>query len=200
MTGEGILLATMVQQYFGQSASHVRGLIRDTPADQRQIIFERILSATLGGVQMKKCTPVDNMEQGSARVELEFGLGRFGQMLRQRLLMLKPGLLGAASPYRFPAKERKWPIQLTAQVTRSTVEVKLPDGFLADEIPDPVKMAGAYGSYQAGWKVTGNLLHFEETLEVKDLLAPASDYAKVREFFDGVATAQQSPVVLLKKP
>jgi hypothetical protein len=39
----------------------------------------------------------------------------------------------------------------------------------------------------------------KETLEVRETLAPASSYSKVREFFEFVAGAHSAPVVLVKQ-
>jgi hypothetical protein len=36
-------------------------------------------------------------------------------------------------------------------------------------------------------------------LEVRDIVAPASDFAKVRDFFDKVAGVESAPVVLIRQ-
>jgi hypothetical protein len=35
--------------------------------------------------------------------------------------------------------------------------------------------------------------------EIRDMVAPASDFAKVRDFFDKVAGVEGAPVVLIRK-
>ena len=198
LAADGVLQARLTRDFYGQSARNLRSLMRNSPVERQQRLFESVLSAQLGGVQVKKFASSDEVDRGSAHIDIDFDLPRFGQILRQKLLILKPGLLALAPLYRFPAKERKWPIQLTAQVRKDSVEVKLPNGFTPDEIPDAFQQTGPYGTYQATWKVEGSLLRFEQTLEVKDLLAPAAEYAKVREFFDAAAGAQESAVVFLR--
>jgi hypothetical protein len=50
---------------------------------------------------------------------------------------------------------------------------------------------------RAKWSVDEIVM--EETLEVREVVAPASDYAKVRDFFDRVYGAHSAPVVLVKQ-
>ena len=39
----------------------------------------------------------------------------------------------------------------------------------------------------------------QETLEIPEAVIPASDYSKVRDFFDLVSGAHYAPVVLVKQ-
>ena len=48
-------------------------------------------------------------------------------------------------------------------------------------------------------KVENGEVAFEQSFEVRESLIPASDYGKVRAFFENVAAAQGSPVVLVRK-
>ena len=72
---------------------------------------------------------------------------------------------------------------------------RCPPEFKVDEIPDPIKIETAYGAYMAEW----TQLSFKQSLEVKDTTAPASEYGRIREFFERVNSRQHSAVVLLKQ-
>jgi hypothetical protein len=77
--------------------------------------------------------------------------------------------------------------------------IQLPDGFKVDEIPDPVEIAGPYGTYHASWKTGNGSVTFEQSLEIKDALAAPPEYPKVKDFFDQVLAGQSAPVILLKQ-
>ena len=96
-------------------------------------------------------------------------------------------------------QKRQWPVVLNAQSWKETVKVTLPAGFAVDEIPDQDKLDTPYGSYTAKWGVENAELLFTHTLEVKEVTVPASDYAKVRAFFERVQGVEGAPVVLAKK-
>ena len=80
-----------------------------------------------------------------------------------------------------------------------TVSVKLPAGFVVDELPDAVKMDAPFGTYATTCKVENGQLRFTRTLVVRGATIPVGDYATVRNFFEKIRTAEASPVVLAKK-
>lgn len=82
---------------------------------------------------------------------------------------------------------------------RDSIRVKLPAGFKLDELPPSGKLESPYGTLQASWAVRDGEIVMEQTLEVRDVLAPAAEYAKVREFFERVMGAQSAPVVFVKQ-
>jgi hypothetical protein len=71
-------------------------------------------------------------------------------------------------------------------------------GFAVDEMPDPVQVESPYGTYHASWKSVTQTIHFEQQLEINDALAEATEYPRVKDFFDKVAGGQAAPVVLVK--
>ena len=79
------------------------------------------------------------------------------------------------------------------------MKIKIPAGFRLDELPAPSAIESAYGTFRATWAVENGEITLEETLEIRDTMAPASEYAKVREFFELVAGAHGAPVVLVKQ-
>jgi hypothetical protein len=77
--------------------------------------------------------------------------------------------------------------------------LSLPEGFKIDEIPETMELKSDFGVYRADWKASADGVRFEQTLEIHDITVPATEYSKVRQFFDKVAGNQAAPVVLLKK-
>lgn len=82
---------------------------------------------------------------------------------------------------------------------RDSIHIKLPAGFKLDELPEAAKVESPYGSLEASWTMHDGEIVMEETLVVKETVAPASEYARVREFFDQVAGAQSAPVVFVRR-
>jgi hypothetical protein len=196
---EGGLTAHVVSNYFGQDASGLRAFTRRSHPDEVRKLFEAGLSRRLGGIALKEIVPADHVEQGRLQMKMEFSVRQFGQLMQGRLLVVRPGALVPGSDYGFAARERKSPIRVFAKMRKDTVSIKLPAGFKIDEMPDPVSLESAYGKYSASWKAHGDELSFEQSVELSDTLAPASDYAGIREFFDKLWASQQAPVVLLKQ-
>lgn len=198
VTGEGQAQAHVVSQYFGQSASAWRATTKEEGSQTTKKELERIYARRLdSGITLDNITVSDQ----NARFDLSLDLKveHLGQSMMGKMLVLKPGSLAPDHGYSFPKVERKQPIQLSARMRTDKVSLKLPEGYAIDELPDPVNIAGPYGTYRASWKASGDVVMMEQSLEIKPLTAPAADYAKVRDFFDLVTGGQFAPVVLMKK-
>lgn len=198
LKADGGLSAQMRRQYFGQSASHLRYIATFGQPDELKRTFETALSERLGGLSLDRIEPADRMADDQFGLNMDVTVKQFGHLLQGRLLMVAPGEL-ARGTYRFPAKPRSAPVRLDAELFQDSVAIALPPQFKVDELPDPVKVTGAYGSFSARWKTEGDKILFEQSLEVKDLVAPAAEYGRIRAFFDQVDAARNSSVVLVKQ-
>lgn len=72
-------------------------------------------------------------------------------------------------------------------------------GFAVDEMPDPVKLETAFGSYKTSYEVVNGELVFKRQLSQRAATIPAAQYAVVRKFYESIRAAEQSPVVLARK-
>jgi hypothetical protein len=196
MTADGQVQAHVVSQYFGQSASFWRASAKEESAMKKAL--ERIYARRLeGGVTVEHITSSDQGAKFDLSVDLQ--VAHLGQSMMGKMLIVQPGSLMPDHGYTFPKAERKESIQLSARVRTDKVALKLPEGYVIDEMPPPVDLSGPYGAYHADWKASGDVVTMEQSLEIKRLIAPAVDYAKVRDFFDRVTGGQFAPIVLTKK-
>ncbi len=198
MDDQGHLTAHLLTEYFGQSGSGMRYFSTHAEFDQMKKALERMYSRQLGGVTLDKITPADHAPENRMELAVDLGVGQFGQFMRQTMLMVKPGVLAPASEYWFSKKERKLPVKLEPRLRQDSVVIQLPAGFVVDEIPEPVTIESPYGVYHASWKIAGNSVTFEQSLEVKETRATPAEYAKVKDFFDKVLAGESAPVILLK--
>jgi hypothetical protein len=196
---DGHLSAHIERRYFGQSARPLRGMLQHHDRDDLRKAFEESLARRLGGMKLERIEPLDRFDSNELQLNMDVEVRQFGRFMQQKMLMVSPGALIPEPGYAFPAKARRWPVRLSASVNRDSVEIALPAEFKVDEMPDPVKIETVYGTYAAEWKLTGNKLSFKQSLEVKDTTAPATEYGKIRDFFEHVSSGQHSAVVLLKQ-
>jgi hypothetical protein len=83
-------------------------------------------------------------------------------------------------------------------VYRKTVSVKLPEGFTVDEMPSPFHEESDFGKFRIAYRQEAGQLIVEEELRTEAVTLPASDYAKVKKFFDNVYGANSQNAVLVK--
>jgi hypothetical protein len=193
----GALAAKVTRQYYGQSAVRLRRLSRSQDRDEFRKSFEGGLSRRLGGLTLARIEPQDHMEEGSFALAMEMSINQFGQLMQDRLFVVAPGTLVPLPDYTFTTQERKAPIELMGGLRKDRVALTLPSHFKLDELPDPARLETPYGSYKAAWSYQNGVLAFVHELQVRDQLVPAADYAKVRQFFEDVGSAQTAAVVLL---
>jgi hypothetical protein len=79
------------------------------------------------------------------------------------------------------------------------VRVELPAAFMVDDLPDPTKLNGPFGSYETSYSVKDGELRFTRSLVLLGATIPVAEYSQVRSFFEKIRAAEQSPVVLARK-
>ena len=132
-------------------------------------------------------------------MDIEFSAFAYAQLMQERLLVFKPALVSRRESLFLTEAVRRHPIVLEARGFTETVHLKLPAGFLVDELPDPLKIDGPFGSYKTTYEVKNNELLFTRTLAQRAGTIPAAQYQTVRSFFERIRAAEQSPVVLVKQ-
>ena len=199
LSERGEVEAVSEAKYFGQKGAAIRAWVKGkAPSDMRDLL-ERDLAQKATGVKLASLTHNDVPQEDRIDRRMEFTAPSFGHLTRGRLLVMKPGLLVFREEYFLTAKERKLPVELTASLRTNTVKVQVPEGFNVDELAEPVDLAGPYGTYHASWSASGNEVVFRESLEVKAIISPPSDYGAVRDFFERVYQAQMAPAVLIRR-
>ena len=79
------------------------------------------------------------------------------------------------------------------------VQVKLPAGFIVDELPEAVELKKSFGNYRAECRVEKMNLIYSRSLVMNRAVIPAGQYEEIRQFLIAIRNAEQSPVVLVKQ-
>ena len=99
----------------------------------------------------------------------------------------------------FGNPERIHPIALNGQAVHEIERIKLPAGFVVDELPSAVKIETSFGSFRAQFEVKDGAIESSRELEVQSVILPAKRYAEVRTFFERVTAIEEAQIVLAKK-
>ncbi len=195
----GNLTASIQRQYFGQSSVRLRAVEKMRGSDELKKAFERGFTRSVGGTTLNKVLTETHPEDNRLSVNLDLTAQGFAQIMQGRLLVVRPGMLTSGGDYTFDSKKRTAPIRLEADLRHDAIKLKVPVGLKLDELPAPAKIEGPYGSLQVTWSASDGEIVMNQTLEVHSIVAPASEYPQVREFFDKVAGAETAPVVLVRQ-
>jgi transglutaminase-like putative cysteine protease len=195
---DGRIEARIERDYYGQSGIALREIQKLQGADEVRKRFERGLSRQLNELTIKR-VDTDLKDENRLAVKIDLVADRFGQVTQGRLFILRPGLLTSGGDYVFTARNRTAAIRLESDLRRDSIRIKLPPGFQLDELPEAATIESPYGKLHVSWVIHEGEIVMEQTLEVKKTIAPASEYARVLDFFDRVAGAEGAPVVLVRR-
>ena len=114
------------------------------------------------------------------------------------LLMVRPRVLGSYS-LDVDNKRRLVPIDLE-ETMRGTDEydIALPDGYVVDELPDPVKLDVGFATYESSTELRGKSLHYSRTYTVRNVTLPAERYPALQKLARAIDADEASRVVLKK--
>ena len=119
--------------------------------------------------------------------------------MQNRLLVFKPAIVSRRESLSLTDAKRKHPVVLESRAFSETVRIKLPAGFDVDEMPDPVNLEAAFGTYKTTYTVKDGELVFTRALQQRAATIPVEQYETVRKFFERIRAAEQAPVVLARK-
>jgi hypothetical protein len=196
---DGSLQATISEQAYGQTASRNRAISRGLSAADYKTRNESWLTNRVSGAKLTKFTPNDRLAEGRFDLDLEFSAAAYAQLMQGRLMMFKPAFVGRLDHLTEIEGKRNHPVLLDSSAYTETIKIKLPEGFIVDEMPESGKIETAYGKYAATFEVKDNYLLLTRSLVINRATVPAAQYENVRSFFAGVRAAEHSPVVLVKK-
>ncbi|HYE74426.1 MAG TPA: DUF3858 domain-containing protein, partial [Blastocatellia bacterium] len=151
------------------------------------------------GAQVAKVEAKDSGTDGRFALDVEFSVPTYAQSMRGNLLVFKPAIVSRRESVLLTNVKRTNPVVLKSHAYNETVKVKLPEGFVVDEVPDAEKLDTPFGRYTTSYEVKDGHLVFKRAFEVRASTIPANEYQSVRTFFERIRAAEQAPVVLAKK-
>jgi hypothetical protein len=196
---DGSITASIRERSLGQSAVIERRAFRGLSGSDYAKLVERWIARGASGASISKIEPADDSARGRFALNVDFTAARYGQLIEERLLVFRPAIVAQRESLSLTETARKHAVVLESHAYTETVKVKLPAGFVVDELPDPVKMDATFGTFAATCEVKDGQLRFTRTLIVRSATIPVGDYATVRDFFEKIQAAESSPVVLAKK-
>jgi hypothetical protein len=120
-----------------------------------------------------------------------------------RRLLLEPNLLGRLSALPAQVGARQTPLALPpASLTQDTVRLHLPAGFHVENLPQPVQLTSAYGTYTSTCTaLPDGTLQYVRQLETRRPAGPtlpAAKYPEYQDFRRKISQADRAQLVLIK--
>jgi Domain of Unknown Function with PDB structure (DUF3857)/Transglutaminase-like superfamily len=199
LAADGSLTAAIKEKALGRWAVGYRSEFRHLSRPDYQKTIEGWISSGASAAKVSKIEPRDDSGADRFDLDIDFTAPAYAQLMQNRLLVFKPAIVSRRESLSLTEAKRKHPVVLKSIAYSETVSVKLPSGFVVDEMPDPVKLDTSFGSYATTYEVKDGQLIFTRKLIQNAAIIPVDQYNSVRGFFERIRAAEQAPVVLARK-
>ena len=199
LAADGTLTGLVDTNHSGPEGADMRLLLKYTDEKEQRESLETSVSQDVPGVVLNSFQFV----QPSALekpLELHYKLtAALYAHLAGSLLLVRPRVVGSdAIP--FNSKPRTVPIDLSATGRwRDSFDIKLPQGYVVDETPDPVNVDLDFASYHSTVVAKGDDLHYERELIVRQVQIPAARADDFRKLEGAILMDEKGTAVLKKQ-
>ena len=199
LLSDGSILANIREEMTGDAATVARAEFRERTQDAYSKMIEAWVARNVRGAKIAKVDFKPDNAAGRSSLDVQFSAARYGQLTQGKLLVFNPTIVSRRNSIELTASARKLPILINSGAFTETLQLKLPAGFVVDEMPDAVDLKTDFGTYHAECVSKDGNLSYRRSLVTGNAMLPAERYGEVRKFFSSIQAFEQSPVVLLKK-
>ena len=196
---KGNLIGSVHEVRLGERASSERWALRTVSKDSDRIKpIETLLGGSLSNFRVTKASIVNlNLTDQPFGFDYAFESIDYAKDAGG-MLLVRPRVLGQKGFGFLETKEpRKFPIEFYGPARDTdTFEIAIPDGYVVDDIPQPVDADCGFASYHSKTEVKGNVIDYKRTFEVKELSVPVSRADELKRFYRIIAGDERSTVVL----
>jgi hypothetical protein len=195
----GTLSGSVHETRVGDSAWYQRMTLRYVEKDSDRIKpIETMMAHSMGTFQITKATVI-NLKQNSlpfgydwSFVALDYGKNAGD------LLLVRPRVIGSLASGVLETKEpRRYPVEFEGpRRDVDNFEIKIPAGFVVDELPPPIDVDYSFGSYHSKTEAVGDTIRYTRTAEIKELSVPVSKADDLKKFYRIIATDERNTAVL----
>ena len=186
LSATGNLSGEVHELRWGGPAGDIREEYLNVPPAQRAKILESSVGSFLTSFSLTNAS-LDNLEHydESLVVNYKFLADGYAKTAGD-LMIIRPRVLGSKDrdvESLLNGKPRKYPIEFDEASRQDDIfDIALPIGYVADDLPKPVKAECDYASYESSIEISGGVLHYKRTYVVKDVLVPQQNLMKSGDF------------------
>jgi len=195
----GRLIGEVHEVRMGDRASSVRERLRTVTSDADRVKpIESLLASSLSSFRIAKASVV-NLEKTDQPFEFHYSFESENYAKNAgELLLVRPRVIGSKGSGILETKDpRKFPIEFEGPAQDTDIfEIAMPPGYTVDDLPPPVDADFGFASYHSKSEVTGNVIRYTRTFEVKELSVPVSKADELKKFYRIIASDERNTAVL----
>jgi hypothetical protein len=196
LSADGTLKGSVTDLRFGDLAEQRRYVFSSEGGKKQQEYMNRVIGGDFTAASMTDLK-VGNVDALNKDLTTTFDLqaSHFASVTGP-LLMVRPRVLGSYG-LDVDRKVRHVAIDLEATMQGTDeYDIELPEGYVVDELPDPVKEDFGFASYVSSSEMHGRTLHYSRTYTVKQVTVPAAKYGEVQRLAAVIAADEDGRAIL----
>jgi transglutaminase-like putative cysteine protease len=197
LESDGTVRAEVKELATGSMATAYRRDLKEQTRPEYLKSIESWFSRSNAGAKLTKIEPLDGPD--AFTLDVAFTAPRWAQAVSRELVLVKPSVAPRRRMLSLSEPRRTLPLLLDAHASTQIVEMKVPAGFVVDELPDPVALETPFGTYRATTEKSGTTVTVTRDLVLRRATIPAADVAAVRGFFEKLRAADDAPIVLRRE-
>jgi hypothetical protein len=196
LSADGSLKGSVTDTRSGDVAKHRRGVFLHEDGKKQQEYMDRTIDHDFTSVSMTNLH-VENVSALNKDLTTKFDLSaaHFASATGP-LLMVRPRVLGS---YQLDVdhKKRSVPVDLKETMQgHDEFDIELPEGYVVDELPNPVQADFGFASYQSSTELRGHTLHYTRTYTLKQVTLPADKYEQLQQLAAVIGADENQRAVL----
>jgi hypothetical protein len=199
VSAEGTLTGEFHEMQLGDRATAQREALRSVNKDvDRLKPIETLASHSFGTFRVTKLA-MSNLTLMDQPFEYTYSITAEGYAKPAgNLLLVRPRVIGNESSGLLETKEpRKFPVEFYGPYLDSDVfEITIPPGYEADDLPPHVDIDYTFASYHSKTEMSGNVLRYTRTFEVKDVSVPTAQLNDLKKLYRAIAGDERNTAVL----
>ncbi|WP_263354071.1 DUF3857 domain-containing transglutaminase family protein [Acidicapsa acidisoli] len=203
LSADGTLSGSVDTSHSGPEGGELRMLLKYTDEKERHEYWEKRVAGDVPGAVLDSFRFVQPVALDQP---LEFHYKLTASQYAHAagpLLLVRPRVVGSDV---LPNDDKPRTVPIDLQATghwHDSYDIALPDGWVVDEMPDPVNVDMNFASYHSSVSVPasgkGRLLHYERDFKVVEVQLPADKASEFRHLEGAILSDEKSTVVLKRQ-
>jgi hypothetical protein len=196
LSADGTLKGSVTDLRFGDLAETRRQVFSSEGEKKQTEYMNRVIAQDFTGASMTGLK-VENVDALDKDLTTTFDLqaSHFASFTGP-LLMVRPRVLGS---YGLDVDRKPRHVEIDLEQTMQGTDeydIELPQGYVVDELPDPVKIDVGFASYVSSTELHGRVLHYSRTYTVRKVTVPATKYEAVQQLAAAIAADEDNQAIL----
>ena len=198
---DGVLTGSVDTSHSGPEGGDLRRFLKYTDQKKQREEWESHVAGDVPGVVLDS---FDFVQPSALDKPLEFHYKLTAKQYAHQagpLLLVRPRVVGSdvLPSIDKTGKPRTVPIDLQATGHwHDSYDIQLPEGYVVDEMPDPVNVDTDFASYHSTISSKGKVLHYERDYKLSQVELPPEKAPEFRRL-EGMILADEKATVVLKK-